>query len=133
MATAKTTAAKADPKKATKAAAAVAPKASTPAEPPAAAPAQPDPAASTGQPDTAAAPAVQDKPAETFVDTVAAAPAPGRAANAVHRLEWAQELAELAKRIPADQVPEGIQSFKDTDRRTMNVVLSGDRLFKQEV
>jgi hypothetical protein len=51
----------------------------------------------------------------------------------VERIEQARALLGLAYGEPAELVPEGIQSFKDTDGRTMRVVVVDGALFKQEV
>jgi hypothetical protein len=51
----------------------------------------------------------------------------------VDRIEQARALLGLAYGEPAELVPEGIQSFKDTDGRTMRVVVVDGALFKQEV
>jgi hypothetical protein len=51
----------------------------------------------------------------------------------VHNLERARDLLELAADEEGAVPAEGIQSFKDTDRRTMRVVVSNNRLYKQEV
>lgn len=50
----------------------------------------------------------------------------------VPNLERAQALPELAKGVISTLVSEGIQSFKDTDRRTMLVVVVDGALFKQQ-
>lgn len=141
MATAKT-ARKADDKKEpkAKAAPAAAPTASPPNPP-----SEPGPVLSTALPvsdELLKATGFQDKPedgrqkwvaheivnGETVV--VGEVPAP-----AVHRLERAQALTELAKGtgMTGTLVADGIQSFKDTDGRTMNVMVSGGALYKQEV
>jgi UDP-N-acetylmuramoylalanine-D-glutamate ligase len=125
------------------AAAAAAPTASPPAEPPAA---QPAPSNALADDQGAAA----AKPVEpvgggheasgqkwTSYEIVDGKTQPVGAASvpSVHRLERAQALTELAKGtgMSGELVAEGIQSFKDTDGRTMNVVVSGGALYKQEV
>jgi hypothetical protein len=126
-----------------KAAAAAAPTTSPPAEPPAA-----QPAPSTASADDQGAAAA--KPVEpvggggkasgqkwTSYEIVDGKTQPVGASSApsVHRLERAQALTELAKGtgMSGELVAEGIQSFKDTDGRTMNVVVAGGALYKQEV
>jgi hypothetical protein len=143
MATSKT-AAKADKKepKAPKAAPAAAPTTSPPADPPASQPTpsttSPEDTSTTAAQPTEAAGADQETGgrkwvAHEIVDGVAQPV--GQVTATVHRLERAQALPELTKGTGAsgELVADGIQSFKDTDGRTMNVVVSGGALFKQEV
>lgn len=51
----------------------------------------------------------------------------------IDRLERARALPELKSDAVAKPAGEPIQSFKDADRRTMNVVTVAGELFKQEV
>lgn len=113
-----------------KAAPAAAPAASS-SEPPA--PGDTTTQAASVQTDTAGS-AAAEKP---FVDTAPPAPVIADTATAVHRLARAQALTELEKskddRVNGTLAQEGIQSFKDVDGRTMNVVVAGGALYKQEV
>jgi hypothetical protein len=136
MATAKKTPAKGETKepKAPKApkAAAAAPAATPAASPPAA-----DPAAAATEPaDKGKWKAFEIVDGETkpyVAPTLSAEHAPGNTPTEINRLESARELPEIAKGESTTQVATGIQSFKDTDRRTMNVVLANGVLHKQEV
>lgn len=51
----------------------------------------------------------------------------------IDRLERARALPELKNTVAAKPAGDPIQSFKDADRRTMNVVTVAGELFKQEV
>jgi hypothetical protein len=57
----------------------------------------------------------------------------GEADPAVHRLDRAQELPLLPEKMVGRPPREGIEAFKDTDGRTMRVLVAGGQLFKQEV
>jgi hypothetical protein len=98
-------------------------------------PQAPAPAAKTETPAAteAVSPAVQaaaDAPQAPAAEEVAQA----KESPAVWRVERARALLELpASAKTAKLVADGIQSFKDTDRRTMNVVVAGGQLYKQEV
>ncbi len=92
-------------------------------------------AESSGSQEPSQEPGSTDQVAETrtFTDTVAPERFPADTPTAVHRLERAQELPEVAADAKAKPVADGIRSFKDIDRRTMNVVLVAAGLAKQEV
>ena len=51
----------------------------------------------------------------------------------IDRLERARALPEIPKDVESRPAGEPIRSFKDADRRTMNVVIVAGELFKQEV
>jgi hypothetical protein len=57
----------------------------------------------------------------------------GESEPAVHRLERAQELPLLPEKMVGRPPRDGIEAFKDTDGRTMRVLVVGGQLFKQEV
>jgi hypothetical protein len=119
MATKKPAAEKAEPK--TKVHAPAPTSAPVPSEPPAVALAPATPAEAT-------------EPAKPFSQPVVhEMNMPSDTTAAVHRLERARSLPELAAGEKAKLVADGIQSFKDVDRRTMNVVIAGGTLHKQEV
>jgi hypothetical protein len=138
MATAKKTPAKGETKepkapKAPKAAAAAAAPVATPAASPPAA----DPAAAATEPADKGKWTpyeIVDGETKPYVSpTPSAEHAPEPVPCGVVRLEHARALPEIIKGDRGDLVPGGIQSFKDTDRRTMNVVVRDGNLFKQEV
>jgi hypothetical protein len=85
--------------------------------------------------DTTAAPPADTQAQQQVADSAqleqqqAKAPTPA----GVHRLERARDLVEIAKGEAAELIEEGIQAFKDIDRRTMRVVHRFGQLFKQEV
>jgi hypothetical protein len=123
------------------AAAAAAPTASPPAEPPAAQPA-PSNALADDQGAAAAKPvepvgggheASGQKWTSYEIVDGKTHPVDASSAPSVHRLERAQALPELPENMIARPVKDGIRSFKDTDGRTMNVVVAGGALYKQEV
>lgn len=91
--------------------------------------------APTQPPVSSAAPAQTQPPEEKpFAQPVPhAMEVPSDTATAVHRVERARALPEIDKGTKAKLVAEGIQSFKDSGGRTMNVVVHGSSLNKQEV
>lgn len=66
-------------------------------------------------------------------DAAQNAPAQPERPVGLHLMERLQALPELAREEAAELVREGIQAFKDIDRRTMKVVIQGAKYFKQEV
>lgn len=129
MATAKTAgkAGKNEPK-APKAAVAAAPTASPPASPPA------DPPAATPAADAGNQAQDHEKGKWTPHEIVDGVAKPvGQFVPSVHRLERAQALPTLPEKMIGRPPHEGIQSFKDTDGRTMNVLVADGILYKQEV
>jgi hypothetical protein len=107
------------------------PKGKTPSAPAptAAAPAPTQPPVET---QAAAAPPVEaDKP---FSQPVQHEPhPPADTPTSVHRLERARALPEATASDKGKLASDGIQSFKDADGRTMNVIVKGGTLHKQEV
>jgi cell pole-organizing protein PopZ len=89
-----------------------------------------EPNAGDAAPVSPAVQAAADEPQAPAAEEVAQA----KESPAVWRVERARALLELpASAKTAKLVADGIQSFKDTDRRTMNVVVAGGQLYKQEV